>query len=153
MAKLGSDKTVDRQSGTIQGMDRIVSLLGAAVKNSKVITDSFDTVSKTVDRRKTTDADNAVKVSKAETESKKEDNRHGEAMANIELEYKKVCDAFAQGKLDQSMLQSMIQPIIIGLNRINGMDDIVFLSEEARVSREELHKTMLELYKELIRAR
>ena len=146
-------KSNSGQVGTTNGTDRIVSLLGSAVKNLKVITDSVDNVSKTVDRRKKTDTDNAVRVSKAETESKKEDNRHGEAMAKIELEYKKVSEASANGDLKWSMVQDIVKMIKDESDKLNNMDDEVYLSEKASTSREELHKTMLELAKEIIRAR
>ena len=153
MAKLSSNKTVGGQYGATQGIDRVIPLLGLAVDKLKVISDSIDSVSKTVDRRKTTDTDNAVKVTKAETQSKKEDNRHGEAMAKIELEYKKISEASANGELKWSMIQDMVQMIRTEADRLNGMDDAVFLSEEAQASREELHKIMLKLSKEIIRAR
>ena len=118
----------------------------------KIITDSVDSVNKTVDRRKTTDTDNAVKVSRAETDAKKEDNRHDEAKANIELEYQKLAEASANGELRWSMIQNMVQILMAESNKINGMDDSVFLSEESRASRDELHRTMIELSKEIIRA-
>lgn len=146
-------KSNSGQTGTTNGMDRTVSLLGSAVKNLKVITDSIDNIGKTVDRRKKTDTDNAVRVSKAETDSKKEDNRHGEAMAKIELEYRKVSEASASGNLKWSMVQEMIKMIKDEADKLNNMDDVVYLSEEANMSRENLHKTMLELAKEIIRSR
>lgn len=141
------------QNGVPQGkVDRILSLFGTAIKDLKIITDSYDSVTKSVDRRKTTDTDNAVKVSKAETDSKKEDNRHDEAKANIELEYKKIAEASANGELKWSMIQNMVQILMAESNKINSMDDSVFLSEESRSSRDDLHRTMIELSKEIIRA-
>ena len=141
------------QAGVSQGKaDRILSLFGTAVKDLKIITDSVDSVNKTVDRRKTTDTDNAVKVSRAETDAKKEDNRHDEAKANIELEYQKLAEASASGELRWSMIQNMVQMLMAESNKINSMDDSVFLSEESRASRDELHRTMIELSKEIIRA-
>ena len=126
-------------------VDRILSLIGTAIKD-------YDSVTRSVDRRKTTDTDNAVKVSKAETDSKKEDNRHDEAKANIELEYKKIAEASANGELKWSMIHNMVQMLMAESNKINSMDDSVFLSEESRSSREDLHRTMIELSKEIIRA-
>ena len=141
------------QNGVSQGkVDRILSLFGTAIKDLKIITDSYDSVTKSVARRKTTDTDNAVKVSKAETDSKKEDNRHDEAKANIELEYKKIAEASANGELKWSMFQDMVQMLMAESNKINSMDDSVFLSEESRSSRDDLHRTMIELSKEIIRA-
>lgn len=141
------------QNAVPQGkVDRILSLFGTAIKDLKIITDSYDSVTKSVDRRKTTDTDNAVKVSKAETDSKKEDNRHDEAKANIELEYKKIAEASANGELKWSMIQNMVQMLMAESNKINSMDDSVFLSEESRASRDDLHRTMIELSKEIIRA-
>jgi len=141
------------QNGVPQGkVDRMLSLFGTAIKDLKIITDSYDSVTKSVDRRKTTDTDNAVKVSKAETDSKKEDNRHDEAKANIELEYKKIAEASANGELKWSMFQNMVQMLMAESNKINSMDDSVFLSAESRFSRDALHRTMIELSKEIIRA-
>ena len=132
--------------------ERFISLLGTAVKDVKIITDSYDSVTKSVDRRKITDTDNAVKISKAETELKKEEYRHDEAKANIELEYKKITEASAAGELKWSMIQDMVKTLVDTSNRINSMDDSVFLSEESRASRNELHRTMIELSKEIIKA-
>lgn len=141
------------QTGVSQGKaDRILSLFGTAIKDLKIITDSVDSVNKTVDRRKTTETENAVKVSKAETEAKKEDYRHDEAKAKIELEYKKIAEASANGELKWSMIQNMVQMLMAESNKINGMDDSAFLSEESRASRDDLHRTMIELSKEIIRA-
>ena len=150
MAK--QNNTSDKQNGMTQGIDRAFALVGSAVKDLKIVTDSVDSVSKTVDRRKTTDVDNAVKVSRADTEAKKEDNRHDEAMAKIEIEYKKLSEASANGELKWSMVRDMVQMIRAEFNKLISMDDTAFLSEESRISRENLHKTMLELSKEILRA-
>ncbi len=143
----------DGQNGVSQGkFDRIITLFGTAIKDLKIITESVDSFNKTVDRRKTTDTDNAIKVSKAETDAKKEENRHDEAKANIELEYKKIEEASTNGELKLSMIQNMVQMLMSESNKINSMDDSMFLSEESRASRDDLHRTMLELSKEIIRA-
>ena len=153
MAKLSLNKTAGGKSVATQGIDSVVPLLGVAVDKLKVISDSIDSVSKTVDRRKTTDTDNAVKISKAETESKKEDNRHSEAMAKIELEYKTITEASANGELKMSMIQDMVQMIKKDADRLNGMEDAVILSDEARASRQDLYKIMLELSEKILRAK
>lgn len=141
------------QNGVSQGKaDRVLSLFGTAIKDLKIITDSVDSVNKIADRRKTTDTDNAVKVSKAETDAKKEDNRHDEAKANIELEYKKIEEASANGEFKWPMIQNMVQMLRAESDKINSMDDSAFLSEESRASRDDLHRTMIELSKEIIRA-
>ncbi|WP_026527808.1 hypothetical protein [Butyrivibrio sp. VCD2006] len=141
------------QNVVVQGKaNKILALLDAAVKDVKILTDTVDSVNKTLDRRRTTDTDNSVKVSKAETDAKKEDNRHEEAKANIELEYKKIAEATAKGELKWAMIQNIVQMLMDESNKINNMEDAVFLSEESRASRDDLHKTMLELSKEIIRA-
>lgn len=153
MDRLNISNVAGGENGVSQGKtERILFLFGTAVKDLRVITDSFDSVTKTVYRSKTTETDNAVKICKAEMEAKKEDNRHDEAMANIELEYKKIANAAENGELRWSMIQTMVQILVAESNKINTMDNLAFLTEESRASRDDLHRTMLELSKEIIKA-
>ena len=146
-------KFTDGKSEVSQGkVERVLSLLGTAIKDLKIITDAFDSVYKTVDQRNTTNTDNTIKVCNAKNDAKKEDNRHDEAMANIELAYQGIVEDSASGKLKWSMIQSMVQMLVAESNKINGMADSDFLSNESRVSRDELHRTMLELSKEILKA-
>ena len=55
MAKINLDNTAKDKADTTQGMDKILPLLGAAVKNLKTITESIDDVNSTLNSRKTTD--------------------------------------------------------------------------------------------------
>jgi len=161
MANLITNNMADRQKGTSQGNgDRIISLLGAAVEDLKYFidveklksyTDAFDSVKQTMDRSKTSATDNAVKMSTVEEDAKKEKFRHDEAMANIELEYKKITDASAKGELQLSMVQGMVQSLVAESSRINSMDDSNFLTPQAQSRQENLHRTMIELSKELLK--
>ena len=152
MAKSNPNNPTNGKADSSQGIERTFSLISNAVKDLKVLCDSADSVSKTAERRKSADTDNAVKVSKAETEAQKEENRHNEAMAHIEMEYKKLSEASAKGELKWSMVRDMVYKIMSESDKLIGMNDEVFLSEESRMSRENLHKTMLELTKEILRA-
>lgn len=153
MAKSDSNKTATGKGNVPQGkIDRFLSLFGSAMKDLQVITSSVESVSKTVERRKTTDTENAVKISKAETDAKKEENRHNEAIANINLEYKRIAEASQSGDLKWSMIQDMVQMIKSEADKLTSMDDDTFLSEASRNSRDNLHRTIIELSKEIIRA-
>ena len=131
---------------------RIQVLFGDAIRDIKIIADSINSVSNTVSNRKTIDTDNAVKLNKVETESQKEENRHSEAMANIELEYKKISEATTNGELKWSWVHEVFQMIKEEYSKLNNMDDTMFISEEAIKSRDNLRRTIVELYKETIHA-
>ena len=147
-----ANKTIEKNGITQGKADRLLNLMGSAVEGLKTIVDSVDSANKSFERKKTTDTDNTVKISKVETEAKKEEYRHDEAIARIELEYKKLVDDASNGELKWSIIQNMVQKLIEESNKLNSMDNSVFLSEEARTSRDDLHRTMLELSKEIIRA-
>ena len=141
-----------KQKGSSQGNGEwILSLLRTAVEDVKYFTDAFDSVKQTKDRSKTTETDNAVKIRTVETDAKKEEFRHDEVMANIELEYKRITEASAKGEFQLSMVQGMVQSLVAESNRINSMDDSFFLTPEARSRQENLHRTMIELSKEILK--
>lgn len=152
MANLFANNVAGKQKGPSQGNgDRIISLLGTAVEDVKYFTDAFGSVKQTMDRSKTSETDNTVKIRTVETDAKKEEFRHDEAMANIELEYKRITDASAKGEFQLSMVQGMVQSLVAESNRINSMDDSNFLTPEARSRQENLHRTMIELSKEILK--
>ena len=104
-----ANKTIEKNGITQGKADRLLNLMGSAVEGLKTIVDSVDSANKSFERKKTTDTDNTVKISKVETEAKKEEYRHDEAIARIELEYKKLVDDASNGELKWSIIQNMVQ--------------------------------------------
>ncbi len=152
MANLFTNNIAGKQKGASQENGNwIIPLLGTAVEHVKYFTDAFGSVKQTVDRSKTCETDNEVKIRTVETDAKKEEFRHIEAMANIDLEYKRITDASAKGEFQLSMVQGIVQSLVAASNRINSMDNSAFLTPEARSRQEDLNRTMIEISKELLK--
>ena len=102
--------------------------------------------------RKTTDTDNTVKLSKAETDAKKEENRHSEEMAKIDREWKKISDEAADRERRLSFIQGQIQKFQAEYDKYMAMETEDFLSDTVTARLESLRKVIMELTKELNRA-
>ena len=89
--------------------DRILSLIHSGMQDINALANTFNTVNSALDSRKTTDTDNTIKLSKAETDAKKEENRHSEVMAKIDCEWKKISDEAADRERRLSFIQGQIQ--------------------------------------------
>lgn len=158
MAKISNPKAVGNASTAQKGADqgsweRAFSIVSTCVQDFRGLTDSISSVGETIDRRKSTDTDNAVKVSKAETDAKKEGNRHAEEMARIELEYKKISEAKENGELRWSMIQEIFQMFKADYEKIVEMDTEEYKSLEIQQTLTNLRKTLQDLSVEIIRAR
>ena len=101
---------------------------------------------------KTTDTDNTVKLSKAETDAKKEENRHSEEMAKIDREWKKISDEAADRERRLSFIQGQIQKFQAEYDKYMAMETEDFLSDTVTARLESLRKVIMELTKELNRA-
>ena len=141
---MGSGFDLERANG-------ILSLFGSGLKDLKSLTDSINNVGQTVNSIKSSKTDNAVKLSNAETDAKKEDNRHDEAMANLELEYKKLQEASEKGELKRSALSKMLDMFEKEYNKLVDLSVDLFLSEDARLCRENLRVTLIEITKEIMK--
>lgn len=129
---------------------RLFSLADQTLKEFKSLMDSIEKVSKTVDNRKKTESEVAAKETKARTEYEKEVNRAKEEMAKIELQVEKARDSFAKGDLQLSMVENMVQMIIDEYNRLNNMDEEVFIGENASKCRDNIRRNVLDMTKELL---
>ena len=130
--------------------ERVLSLIESTLKDFKTLTDSMEKVGKTVDNRKKAMSEAAATETKANTEFEKEKNRAKEDMAKIELDFEKARDAFAKGDLQLSMVEKMVQMIIDEYDKLNKMDEEVFLGENASKCRDNIRNKILEMTKELL---
>ena len=147
----GGKKNV--QNGAVQGKgDRVLSLISSGLQDVRVLADTFNTFNSTVERRKATDTDNTVKLSKAETEAQKEKNRHDEEMAKIERDWKKVSDAAADRDRRLSFIQGQIEKFQAEYDKYMVLETKDFLSDTVTSRLESLRKVIMELTKELNRA-
>lgn len=157
MAKLNLNNAAGGQnpsSNTVsQGKgDRILSLIHSGMQDINVLASTFNTVNSTLSSRKTTDTDNTVKLSKAETDAKKEENRHSEEMAKIDCEWKKLSDEAADRERRLSFIQGQIQKFQAEYDKYMAMETEDFLSDTVTSRLESLRKVIMELTKELNRA-
>ena len=130
--------------------EKILSLVESTLKEFKSLTDSIEKVSKTIDNRKKALSEVAAKEASANTAYEKEKNRAKEAMANIELQVEKARDSFAKGDLQLSMVENMVQMIIAEYDKLNKMDEEVFIGEKASKCRDNIRRNILEMTKELL---
>lgn len=142
------------QNGASQGKgDRILTLIHSGMQDVNTLATTFNTVNSAMVSRKTTETDNAVKLIKAETEVQKENNRHDEAMAKIDQEWKKISDNAADREKIRSFIQSQIERFQEKYDMYTAMEEEQFLGETVTSRLENLHKTIVELIKELSRVK
>ena len=132
--------------------DRILSLIHSGMQDINALANTFNTVNSALGSRKTTDTDNTVKLSKAETDAKKEENRHSEEMAKIDREWKKISDEAADRERRLSFIQGQIQKFQAEYDKYMAMETEDFLSDTVTSRLESLRKVIMELTKELNRA-
>jgi len=132
--------------------DRILSLIHSGMQDINALANTFNTVNSALGSRKTTDTDNTVKLSKAETDAKKEENRHSEEMAKIDREWKKISDEAADRERRLSFIQGQIQKFQAEYDKYMAMETEDFLSDTVTARLESLRKVIMELTKELNRA-
>ncbi len=158
MAKLKLNNAAGRQkssqNATSQGTgDRIISLFRSGMQDIDTLASAFEKVNSALNSRKTTDTDIAVKLRNAETASKKEDNRHSEEMAKIEREWKKLSDETADRERRLTFIQEQIQKFQAEYDKYMAMETDDFLSATVTSRLESLRKVIMELTKELNRAK
>lgn len=132
--------------------DRILSLIHLGMQDINTLANTFNTVNSALNSRKTADTDNTVKLSKAETDAKKEENRHNEEMAKLEREWKKVSDQAADRERRLAFIQRQIQKFEAEYDKYMAMETVDFLSDTVTSRLESLRKVIMELTKELNRA-
>lgn len=154
MAKLNLNNAAGGQKSSqntaAQGKgDRILSLIHSGMQDVNLLASTFNTVNSTLNSRKTADTDNIVKISKAETDAKKEENRHNEEMAKIDREWKKVSDEAADRERRLSFIQGQIQKFQAEYDKYMAMEIEDFLSDTVTARLESLRSVIMELTKEL----
>lgn len=132
--------------------DRILFLINTGMQDVNELAKIFSTVSSSLNSRKVTETDNAVKMSRSETDAQKEANRHREQMAKIEQEWKKISDAAADRDRRLSFIQGQIKKFQAEYDRYLSLETKEFLTDTVTSRLESLHKVIVELTKEFNRA-
>lgn len=157
MAKIKANqpegKQIPGQNGTAQGKsDKILSLVHTGMQDVHSLASTFATVNSAINSRKVTDTDNAVKLSKAQTDSQKEDNRHEEEMAKIDQAWEKISKSAEDRERRLSFIQGQIQKFQAEYDKYMALDTEDFLSATVTSRLESLRKVILDLTKELNKA-
>ena len=141
------------QNGTVQGKgDRVLFLISSGLQDVQVLAEIFNKVNATVEKRKTTDTEITVKLSKAETEAQKEKNRHDEEMAKIERDWKKISDAAVDRDRRLSFIKGQIGKFQAEYDKYIALETKEFFSDTVTSRLESLRKVIVDLVKELNRA-
>ena len=142
------------QNGAVPGKpdDRVLLYIKEGRQMIRELADIFETVSTVVNRSKTTDVDNYVKIYKVDNENTKEKNRHDEEMARIENEWKKISSAEADRKDWRMFINDQSELFRKEYKRYLDMKQPEFLSDEVTKRLETLRKDIIGLIKELNRS-
>ncbi len=130
--------------------DGIFRIIKTGFQSINAIADAWDTFNSSVDRHKTTNTDNAVKMQKAETETQKEANRHEEELARIEQEWKKISNSQSNKEQQRLYLQGFVSDFQKEYEKYLAYEGEKFLDEETRKGLEGLRKSILDLTKIII---
>ena len=148
---MGKEKAGQTGAAPQKG-DRILFLINTGMQDVNELAKAFSTISSSLNSRKVTETDNAVKMSRAETDAQKEANRHSEQMAKIEQEWKKISDAAADRDRRLSFIQGQIEKFQAEYDRYLSLEKKEFLTDTVTSRIESLRKVIVELTKELNRA-
>ena len=143
-------KTFQNTTAEDQG-NSVLSIISTGLQDVRALTDIFDSVSSTVEKRKMNDADIAVKLRKADTDAQKEKNRHEVEMEKIEQEWKKISAAAEDRDKRLLFLQGFVERFQADYDNYLNMDINDFMSPKVTTSLESLRKQIIELIKELNR--
>ena len=153
MAKLNPNVTVSNekmaQSTTSGKGDRILFLLHSGIQDVNMLANTFSTINSALGSRRSTDTENELKMSKAETDAQKEMHRHKEELAKIEQEWKKISAAAADKEQRLSFIKEQISRFQAEYDKYMDMDTKDFLSETVTSRLDSLRKVIMELTKEL----
>ncbi len=141
------------KNNTVQGKnDSVLSLISSGLQDVRELAGIFDSVNLTLERRKTTYTDNAIKLSRAENDVQKEKNRHDEEMAKIENDWKKISDTAADRDRKLSFIQGQIERFQAEYDKYMALETKEFLSDTVTSRLESLRKVIMDLTKELNKA-
>lgn len=147
----GGKKKEKIESVKVKG-DRILSLFHTGIQDVKELANVFNTVSTTLDKKRSTDAQNVERLRKAETEAQKEINRHNEEMQRIEQEWKRISNKEAERERKLSLIGEMRSKLEVEYDRYLALENEDFFSETVTSRLASLRKVIVELTKELNRA-
>ena len=135
-----SKNTVSQGKG-----DRILSLIHSGMQDINTLANTFNTVNSALNSRKAADTDNTVKLIKAETEARKEENRHSEEIAKLEREWKKVSAQATDRDRRLAFIQEQVQKFQAEYDKYMAMETADFLSDTVTSRLESLRKVIMEL--------
>jgi iron-sulfur cluster repair protein YtfE (RIC family) len=99
----GKSGQLPREGETLEMTDG--NLLAIGIQTVNELAEIYSKVSSSVDSRRTVKTDNDVKMLRAETDARKEDDRHREQMAKLEQERLKLSSLDADKEVSRSMLR------------------------------------------------
>lgn len=105
----GKSEKLHGEGGTVEMADNVANLVASGIQTVNELADIFGKVSSSVDRRRTVRTDNDVKMLKAETDARKETDRHIEQMTKLDQERSKVDDLAANKEANRSVLMETIK--------------------------------------------
>lgn len=151
---VSSEKSVrpPEGGGASGAADGVLSLVHSGMRTLDELAGIYSKVSSVEDRRREVETDNAVKMLTAETDGRKEDNRHIEQMARLEQEVKRLSDSAEDREARLSVIRVAIDVFQAEYNRYLSLDQDTFLDESTRAGLESLRKDILALTRELIKA-
>ncbi len=145
-----TEKTKAPQNENVQvSGDRVLFLIDSGLKDIRALAEIFDSFSSSVDRRKESDTENTVKLSKAGLDVQKERYRHEEEMARITHEWKKFSDATADKERRLLFISNLIKEFQAEYDTYLALDTEEFLSENVTLRLDSLRTVIFELVKEL----
>jgi len=157
MAKLNLNSTNQKEKGmqptppSGKG-DRILFLFRSGIQDINSLANTFSTINSALGSRKSTDTENAVKMSKAETDAQKEAHRHEEELAKIEQEWKKISNDAFDREQKLAFIKAQISRFQAEYDKYMNLDTKEFLSDTVTSRLDSLRKTIMELTKELNRS-
>lgn len=146
-------KQIPGQNGSTPGRgDMILSLIHTGMQDVNSLASTYATFTSARNSRKVTETDNAVKMSRAQTDSQKEDNRHEEEMAKIDQAWEKISKSAEDRDRRLSFIQGQIEKFQAEYDKYMALDTENFLSATVTSRLESLRKVILDLTKELNKA-
>lgn len=130
---------------------RIVSLVSTGIQAVSELADIYNNVSSSLDSRRTVETDNAIKRDRAETDARKEDNRHTEALAKLELDKHRITDAAADKEARRAILSGLLSGFEEEYKYYLSLSQDAFMDEQTTSRLDRLHDVVSALAMELIR--
>ena len=141
-----------REGGTSGMTDRVTCLVDSGIKTVNELADIVSKVSSSVDSRRSVEADNAVKMLTAETDARKEDDRHIEKMAELEQERLRISSSTADKEANRSIVLEMIKVFREQNDYYLALSQDAFMDEQTTSRLDKLNDIISALTMELMKA-